>query len=78
MAGTAGHRRSRSVEFAVLGIVDLDAVPEEKAHLSLGDDDNPIPLVAFLQETEGTDPEKQVQPQGKPMVSKRKRMRIRR
>jgi len=34
-------------ELAVLGIVDLDAVPEEKQHLPLGDDDNPIPLVRF-------------------------------
>ena len=35
-------------EFAVLGMVDLDAVPEEKGHVPLGDDDNPIPLVRFI------------------------------
>ncbi|MGD8623996.1 MAG: hypothetical protein PVF47_13885 [Anaerolineae bacterium] len=35
-------------EFAVLGLVDLSAVPEEKHHLPLGDDDNPIPLVEFM------------------------------
>jgi hypothetical protein len=34
-------------EFTALGIIDLDAVPEEKQHLPLGDDDNPIPLVEF-------------------------------
>lgn len=34
-------------QVAVVGIVDLDAVPEEKRHLPLGDDDNPIPLVEF-------------------------------
>lgn len=34
-------------QFAVAGIVDLDAVPKEKHHLPLGDDDNPIPLVEF-------------------------------
>ena len=34
-------------EFAVVGIIDLDAIPEEKRHLPLGDDDNPIPLVEF-------------------------------
>ncbi|MDY7078338.1 MAG: hypothetical protein SXV54_15585 [Chloroflexota bacterium] len=34
-------------EFAVLGIVDLDAIPEEKQNLPLGHDDNPVPLVAF-------------------------------
>jgi hypothetical protein len=34
-------------EFAVIGLVDLDAVPPEKRHLPLGDDDNPIPLIRF-------------------------------
>lgn len=34
-------------EFAVLGVVDLAAIPPEKAHLALGDDNNPIPLVQF-------------------------------
>lgn len=34
-------------EFAVVGIVDLDAVPEEKRHLPFGGEDNPIPLVEF-------------------------------
>jgi hypothetical protein len=34
-------------EFVVLGLVDMDAIPEEKRDLPLGDDDNPIPLVAF-------------------------------
>jgi hypothetical protein len=34
-------------EFALAGIVDLDAVPEEKRDLPLGDGDNPIPLVEF-------------------------------
>ncbi len=34
--------------FTITGIVDLDAVPEDKEHLIVGDDDNPIPLVEFL------------------------------
>jgi hypothetical protein len=34
-------------EFAVLGLVDVAAIPEEKGDLPLGGDDNPIPLVAF-------------------------------
>jgi hypothetical protein len=44
-------------EFVVLGIVDLDAIPEEKRHLPLGDDENPYPLVEFtnLSREEGTD-----------------------
>ena len=33
--------------FAILGIVDLDAIPKEKQNLPLGGDDNPIPLVRF-------------------------------
>jgi hypothetical protein len=39
--------RARKCEFTVLGLVDLDAVPEEKSGIPLGDDDNPIPLVQF-------------------------------
>jgi hypothetical protein len=34
--------------FIVIGLVDLDAVPEEKADLPLGDDDNPLPVVEFI------------------------------
>lgn len=34
-------------EFIVLGVIDLDAIPEKKRHLPLGDDDNPVPLVEF-------------------------------
>jgi hypothetical protein len=39
-------------EFVVLGIVDFDSVPQEKKHLLLGQDDNPIPLIAFTYESE--------------------------
>ncbi len=35
-------------EFHVAGIINIDAIPEEKKHLPLGTDDNPIPLVRFL------------------------------
>jgi hypothetical protein len=35
-------------KFAVLGLVDLEAIPDDKKHLSLGDEGNPIPLVQFL------------------------------
>jgi len=38
-------------EFVVAGIVDLDAVPEEKRTMRLGGDDNPIPLVKFTSVT---------------------------
>jgi uncharacterized protein YecA (UPF0149 family) len=36
---------AESLEYALVGIVDLDAVPEEKRDIPLGDDDNPIPLI---------------------------------
>ncbi len=38
---------SNSVEFAVLGIVDTNAIPKDKKSIPLGNDDNPIPLVRF-------------------------------
>lgn len=34
-------------KFLVAGIVDLDAVPEDKEDIPLGEEDNPIPLVEF-------------------------------
>jgi len=43
---------SGTVQFTVLGIVNIDAVPEDKRHIPLGDEGNPIPLVEFLSETE--------------------------
>ena len=42
---------SGAVQFAVLGIVNMDAIPEDKKHLPPGDD-NPIPIVEFLHETD--------------------------
>ena len=33
--------------FGVMGIVDLDAIPEDKQNLPLGGDDNPFSLVKF-------------------------------
>ena len=42
-----GNPSSRSFEFTVIGIVDLNAIPKEKADVPIGDDDNPIPLVEF-------------------------------
>ena len=36
-------------EFTVAGIVDLDAIPEDKMHLPLDHPDNPLPLVEFTE-----------------------------
>jgi hypothetical protein len=45
---TTGRGNSNSGdEFAVLGIVNLGAVPHSKREAPLGDEDNPIPLVEF-------------------------------
>lgn len=42
-------------KFAVLGLVDLDAIPEDKRSLPLGHDDNPIPLVEFTNLSHGSE-----------------------
>ncbi len=34
-------------EFALLGLVDFDAIPADRRHAELGTDDNPVPLVRF-------------------------------
>lgn len=41
------HAQSDDIRYAVIGIVDLDAVPKEKEYVPLGDDDNPIPLIGL-------------------------------
>lgn len=41
-------------EFCVEGIVDLDAIPEHKRHLPIGDENNPMPLIEFQQPRVGT------------------------
>ena len=48
----AGNPSSCGFEFTVSGIVDLDAVPKEKADIPLGEDDNPVPLVKFTNSAE--------------------------
>ena len=40
-------RTTDGVDFVVMGIVDLDAVPEDKRSLPFDDDTNPVPLVQF-------------------------------
>ena len=45
--------REDQAQFVVLGLVDLEAIPEEKSSVPLGDDDNPIPLVKFTNIAQG-------------------------
>lgn len=40
-------REARDGQYAVIGIVDLDAVPVHKRHLPFDDETNPVPLVEF-------------------------------
>ena len=49
-------------ELAVLGIVDLDAVPEDKHDVPLGEEDNPIPLVEFTTVSDETMPHRVLGP----------------
>ncbi|MBF0451301.1 MAG: hypothetical protein HQK75_11405 [Candidatus Magnetomorum sp.] len=39
---------SENAVFMVTGIINLKAIPEDKRHVPIGEDDNPIPLVEFL------------------------------
>lgn len=48
MLGHGAARWEVGTEFAVLGIVDLDAVPPNKRDLPLGGANNPIPLIEFI------------------------------
>jgi len=73
----AGNPSSRSFEFTVPGIVDLDAIPEENADIPIGDDDNPIPLVRFANYRDG-EPVKKKRKRGKISKAHRKRKSNRR
>jgi len=47
-AETIGLGENYSLEFIVVGIVDINAIPEDKKDVPIGADDNPIPLVHFV------------------------------
>lgn len=69
-------------EFLLAGIVDLDAIPEDKEELPLGTDENPIPLVEFTKISEvGAQPARQVgraRPKKAHRARKKRRKRRRR
>jgi hypothetical protein len=46
-AAAAALGPTRGAEFAILGLVNLEAVPKEKSRVPLGADGNPVPLVGF-------------------------------
>lgn len=64
--------------FAVLGLVDLSAVPEEKSHLPLGDEDNPLPLVKFKAPSGGGGARSAARGRSKRLRSKRRKGKRRR
>lgn len=51
--GAVATGAAKRAEFMVVGIVDLEAIPEDKRDIPLGDDENPIPLVEFLNTQKG-------------------------
>jgi len=44
----AANKVTRTSRFIVAGMVDLDAIPEEKSRVPIGSQDNPVPLVEFI------------------------------
>ncbi len=41
--GAEGNKYS----YMIPGLIDMEAIPPEKRHVELGEDDNPIPLIEF-------------------------------
>ena len=49
-ASQLGIRGGTNLRYTIAGIIDLDLIPEDKKHLEIGCDENPVPLVPFLPE----------------------------
>ena len=47
-------RDKNNLKYFIAGIVNLEAIPEEKKRLEIGSDDNPVPLVRFLPDLTNT------------------------
>lgn len=43
-----GIRGDKNLRYGILGIIDFDLIPDDKKHLPIGTDENPVPLVEFL------------------------------
>jgi len=46
-AATLGIRGDNNLRYIIGGIIDLDSIPDNKKHLEIGCDENPVPLVRF-------------------------------
>ena len=47
-AAKFGIGGARNLRYIIGGIIDLDSIPDDKKHLEIGSDENPVPLVQFL------------------------------
>jgi hypothetical protein len=77
IANTTDWIKSHKLSIAVLGIVDMDAVPEEKHKQQLGTDDNPIPLVRFIDHIEGEERRAEIKRKGNRLSGNQRRRRNR-
>lgn len=47
-AATFGIRSGKNLRYGVAGIINFASIPDDKKHLPIGSDKNPVPLVQFL------------------------------
>lgn len=47
-----GEKKQDVIAFQVVGLVNVDAIPEDKKDEPIGGDDNPLPLVEFVNDLE--------------------------
>ena len=53
-AARLGVKGDENLRYLIAGIVNFNAIPEEKRHLEIGIEDNPVPLVHFLPDLNNT------------------------
>lgn len=47
-AAKLGIRDGTNLKYSIAGFIDLESIPENKKHLEIGTDENPMPLIDFL------------------------------
>lgn len=53
-AARLGIKGDENLRYLIAGIVNFNAIPEEKRHLEIGIEENPVPLVHFLPDLNNT------------------------
>jgi len=66
---------SGALRYIVIGLVDTEAVPEDKRHLPPGDEDNPVTVVEFLQEIDTANRNEGLRHAGKRLSGNKRRRR---